>query len=428
MTAGDEAAAETLTPPSGLAAAGPASGTICPTCGERIAPGENFCEACGTQLVEMVAAPVAAPVAATDPANTILTPPPSSNEPTGPIALVAAGYETATGPCPSCGSTESTGGWCDVCGTRMPTVRDHFTEVPAAWVAGVCDRGLRHARNEDAMALSADETPGSFAALVVCDGVSSTPDSDVAALEAARAASAALSALGDELRAAAPMSQAFVVQTLCQALIDAGAAGHIAATGVAKRAGVADNPPSCTFAAAVVSRGMIAAGWAGDSRVYWLPDGVPGQQLSVDDSWATQQVLAGVQRDVAEADPQAHAITKWLGADSADPSITCASIDTKGASGWLLVCSDGLWNYVSQADALRTLIDEVSKDVPDGDPLPVAQLLVDFANRQGGHDNITVALARLGPASPQPVDGTQASSKPLPSAEPPASVPDSPND
>ena len=30
--------------------------------------------------------------------------------------------------------------------------------------------------------------------------------------------------------------------------------------------------PSCTFAAAIVDNGVLAAGWCGDSRVYWLPD------------------------------------------------------------------------------------------------------------------------------------------------------------
>ena len=52
--------------------------------------------------------------------------------------------------------------------------------------AGVCDIGKRHARNEDAMALSATEPPGQRAVLVVCDGVSMATDSHIASLAAAR--------------------------------------------------------------------------------------------------------------------------------------------------------------------------------------------------------------------------------------------------
>ena len=49
-------------------------------------------------------------------------------------------------------------------------------------MAACCDRGVRHHRNEDATATAADPAPGSRAVLVVCDGVSTSIDSDVASL------------------------------------------------------------------------------------------------------------------------------------------------------------------------------------------------------------------------------------------------------
>ena len=79
-------------------------------------------------------------------------------------------------------------GYCTECGAKARSERDHFTEHPAVWVAAVCDRGVRHSRNEDAVALDARPEPGTRAVLVVCDGVSSSTDSDVASLAAARAA------------------------------------------------------------------------------------------------------------------------------------------------------------------------------------------------------------------------------------------------
>jgi serine/threonine protein phosphatase PrpC len=52
-----------------------------------------------------------------------------------------------------------------------------------------------------------------------------------------------------------------------------------------------------------------------------------------------------------------------------------------------------LWNYASEAAALQSLVAEIS--TPESDPLPLAVALVEWANSQGGKDNISVALARL---------------------------------
>ncbi len=66
---------------------------------------------------------------------------------------------------------------------------------------------------------------------------------------------------------------------------------------------------------------------------------------------------------------------------------------TVESPGWVVVCSDGLWNYASEAAAIRSLIGELTP--PGADPLTLAVALVDWANRQGGKDNISVALARM---------------------------------
>jgi serine/threonine protein phosphatase PrpC len=100
----------------------------------------------------------------------------------------------------------------------------------------------------------------------------------------------------------------------------------------------------------------------------------------------------GTPRDEAEKGPQAHAITKWLGRDSPDFSPRTGSL-TIGSPGWVLVCSDGLWNYASEAAAIQSLVAELSPS--DSDPLALAVALVDWANGCGGKDNISVALARL---------------------------------
>src|SRR5882757_6123273 len=131
----------------------------CPSCGGPVSEADRFCEACGAELTPT--APV--PTAAID----------TDTEPT--VELNPAAVQ---GPCRSCGGKIGPDQYCETCGTKATKPRDHFSEQPAPWVAAVCDRGIRHSRNEDAVAIAADAEPGSRALLVVCDGVSSSLDSD----------------------------------------------------------------------------------------------------------------------------------------------------------------------------------------------------------------------------------------------------------
>jgi serine/threonine protein phosphatase PrpC len=226
--------------------------------------------------------------------------------------------------------------------------------------------------------------------VVVCDGVSSTTDSDVAALAAARAARDVLQVAPAAPSELEPRAEHWRSQFTAAARAAQDAAAAAAATA---RIGNVEDPPSCTFVAAVIDEPLVASAWIGDSRAYWFADAGTAIQLSVDDSWASGEIAGGVARDVAEADPRAHSITRWLGVDSpgGDPSYT--SIISKGP-GWLMVCSDGLWNYCSDAAALRDLTLEHLTD-SQNDPLVAAGALVAWANAQGGHDNVTVALARV---------------------------------
>ena len=67
--------------------------------------------------------------------------------------------------------------------------------------------------------------------------------------------------------------------------------------------------------------------WLGDSRAYWLAADFGGMRLTADDSLAEELVARGDLSDAdAMASPQAHVITRWLGADVADRRrISCVS-------------------------------------------------------------------------------------------------------
>jgi serine/threonine protein phosphatase PrpC len=352
----------------------------CPHCGAEVAPQEAFCEACGGALTPLATGAadkpdeMAAPIDLTRSVQTA-----AEDEDTVVVAR----------PCANCGGTIGADGYCETCGNKAATERDHYTEHPAPWVAACSDRGVRHHRNEDATAVAAEPDPGSRAVLVVCDGVSTSLDSDVASLAAARTARDVLVAhkpagLGTPTSRVAAISNAVVKATASAnaAVVDSTAPGS-------------DNAASCTFAAAVVEGDLVVFGNVGDSRIYWIPDLGSSEdpaELSVDDSVAQVRIAMGTPRDEAENGPQAHAITKWLGRDSPDFAPRTGSL-TVAAPGWVLVCSDGLWNYASEAGAIQSLVADLTRSDPD--PLTLAIALVNWANAQGGKDNVSVALARV---------------------------------
>ena len=369
----------------------------CPNCGATVTPTASFCEQCGATLTPIDG--VADEQAGGEELESPITLSRSVERAETPAAGIEAALETDLSgdtedtviiarPCANCGGVIGEDGYCQTCGSKAPTERDHYTEQPSSWVAACCDKGIRHFRNEDATAVASDPALGGRAVLVVCDGVSTSVDSDVASLAAARAAREVLLAQRPA-GMGVPASQAAATAAALQA-----AATRANAAVVEKTAPNSENAASCTFAAAVIDGSQIVFGNVGDSRVYWVPD--PGSaskpvELSLDDSVAQARIAMGVSREEAENGPQAHAITKWLGRDSPDFNPRTGSIDVTD-SGWLVVCSDGLWNYVSEAAALQSLIGTLRGAEPD--PLPLSVALVGWANEQGGKDNISVALAR----------------------------------
>jgi serine/threonine protein phosphatase PrpC len=334
----------------------------CPSCGAAAGAGDRFCEACGADLP---AAPGGARLTDPDPGA---APPP----------------QVAPRSCPECGGAVDQDAYCTVCGAKAPAERDHLSEQPQPWLASVSDRGRRHHRNEDAAAVRAGE--GAVAALVVCDGVSSAARSDVASLAAADAAAEVLASGSLGLASGTAVTAALGARMRSAA---AAAAAAVAAESLTSE----ENPPSCTFVAAAVHGSAAVLGWVGDSRCYWLPDGAEPALLTRDDSVAAEQVAAGASREEAESGPQAHAITRWIGVDSPDqvPRVTTVDLDR---AGWLLLCSDGLWNYASEPAAMRRLLEDTTAACGT-DALAVAEAMVGWANEQGGHDNITVVTARF---------------------------------
>ncbi|WP_370093371.1 protein phosphatase 2C domain-containing protein [Streptacidiphilus sp. MAP12-20] len=293
-----------------------------------------------------------------------------------------AAEAAAEGPrCVGCGAQRiDTDGYCEVCGRAQPRPRDH-QERALAGVVGVSDRGHRHHRNEDAFAVAATSRPGGAPAVVavVCDGVSSATRPDEASQAAADCASESLL---EQLESGEALETAMHKAILA-------AAARVDALASEFEREPSRNSPACTIVSAVLTEGQVTIGWVGDSRAYWMPDDRSGAaRLTVDDSWATRMVEAGLMSEAeAFADPRAHAITGWLGADAIEVEPHTLSFVPE-TTGTVLICTDGLWNYLEAAADLATVVPADARTRP----LEAAQRLVRYACDRGGHDNITVAL------------------------------------
>ncbi len=330
----------------------------CPNCGRAVGSGDNFCEGCRTELVP---------------------------------AVVSGDAPTAATECAFCHAAQLTAdGYCESCGRKQPSARDHI-EVDLGLLAGVTDKGLRHSRNEDAMALATAEQAGHpVAVAVVCDGVSSSRRPDEASLAAVQTAVRVL--------LAGVREDADLLETSRAAVAEA----QRALAGL-DEPGPGD-APSATFVSAVLTHEAATLCWLGDSRAYWLGSG-PGaeaKRLTDDDSLAGEMVAAGlVSEDDAMTLPGAHVVTGWIGADASGTEPHVATFTPPGP-GVLMLCSDGLWNYRPGAAELAGLA------LPRAltDPLGAAAALVSFAIEAGGMDNITVVLAPYPPTAPAPEEKT----------------------
>jgi serine/threonine protein phosphatase PrpC len=142
-----------------------------------------------------------------------------------------------------------------------------------------------------------------------------------------------------------------------------------------------------TFTAVLVTGNEIAIGHVGDSRLYRYRDGEL-ERLTDDHSLVEEFVRQGkLTPEEAEVHPQRSIITRALGPE---PQVEVDTFTYPARAGdTYLACSDGLTGMISETDVAQIL--SVHENLSDA-----AQALIDAANANGGRDNITVVLFRLG--------------------------------
>ncbi len=142
---------------------------------------------------------------------------------------------------------------------------------------------------------------------------------------------------------------------------------------------------TCT-AAAIVQNALYYV-HVGDTRLYLIRNGQI-TRVTRDHSYVGRLVESGIiSPEEAENHPQRNILTAALGTN---PDLI---MDSPGrpeplrAKDVLVICSDGLWGQVHDAEILETVANQSAEQA--------GRRLIDLARERGGPDNITVEILRL---------------------------------
>jgi protein phosphatase len=239
------------------------------------------------------------------------------------------------------------------------------------------DTGRLRKHNEDYV--WTDETTGVF---IVADGLGGQEAGEVASQITATTVARLIT---DGLNAgSAPPTPTELERLMLKALEDSNRAVLAAAheDGQIRKMGA-------TIVALVVRLPHVYICHAGDARAY-LARGTALIQLTQDDSYVAELVAAGViSKEDAKHHPFMSIVTKAVGQEPPlEPTFTQLTV---AANDWLLLCSDGLSNMVSDEGMLSHL------QKANGSPQHLVEALTQAANEAGGKDNISVIAVRVLP-------------------------------
>lgn len=224
-----------------------------------------------------------------------------------------------------------------------------------------------------------DESLGLY---VVCDGMGGHAAGEVASeltcrtvLETIRAA-AGLERVGEELSVAESQRLEAVMSS---ALENANA--HVRQLGVQD---AAKKGAGCTCTALLVRHGRGIVGHVGDSRIYLVRHGAV-HRLTADHNLVEHAVAQGFSREAALAKFPANPLIRAIGLR--DTVLVDTMVFDVLPNDTILVCSDGLYEYVADPAELATHLAEP--------PAKSVENMVALANQRGGRDNITAVVLRM---------------------------------
>jgi serine/threonine protein phosphatase PrpC len=239
-------------------------------------------------------------------------------------------------------------------------------------IATVTDTGTHRSHNEDFCASFSES--GSSAVVGVADGVSSCEGGEVASQLAIEAM---LKAYREEPRT---MSSG---QRLYRAVQSANIEVYDRSSIVPELRGM-----TTTLTAAAVERAELTVIHIGDSRLYLVRRGTI-TQLTKDHTVTAERARMGlISEERARNHPDRSVLTRSLGRELIVSRDRISRQLVQGDA--LILCSDGLYNVLGDAEMERILAARENRD-----PSVACRELVDEANLRGTPDNLTVAVVRL---------------------------------
>ena len=235
-------------------------------------------------------------------------------------------------------------------------------------IAAKTDVGRVRKSNQDAYLTG--ELPGGVAWAVVCDGMGGAAGGNIASAMAVEYIASKLNACFHE---------GMGVQSIENVLESAITGANICVYDMAHSNEKLDGMGT-TVVAAVIIDGVACIAHAGDSRAY-LVSGDTIKQVTTDHSLVQEMVDNGeITADEAKTHPIKNYITRALGtSQNIEIDFSTESL-SEGDS--LILCTDGLTNFVDDAQLLASTRDTKCFEFIEN--------LVDMANENGGGDNITV--------------------------------------
>ncbi len=234
------------------------------------------------------------------------------------------------------------------------------------------DKGIVRNSNQDAYFAGEISQEVTFA--VVCDGMGGAKAGNVASTAAVKSIS---EYIANSYRS--NMSLDDITKMLRNAIISANIEIYDMAAQNEQLQGM-----GTTVVAAVVRNGNAVVANVGDSRVYLVDDNIT--QLTTDHSIVQTLIESGkITAEDAKVHPRKNVITRALGAES-DVAVDIAEYNLS-ENNTLLLCTDGLTNFVSEEDILKTF--------KENDISVVSEKLVELANEGGGGDNITAVTLTM---------------------------------
>lgn len=248
--------------------------------------------------------------------------------------------------------------------------------------AAVSDVGKVREHNEDSFSCDADR--GLF---IVCDGMGGHAAGEVASALAVKTVRERWTSEEIEKVSAAfcAAAEPDAQKRMMTALRAGAAAAHDAILSEAARDG--DKHGMGTTLVAVKAIGGYAVfAHAGDSRAYLVRDKI-SMQLTEDHTLLARLLAAGIDVDTSGDGARFRSmLTNALGIGTECRVATFIMPLLDGDQ--LLLCSDGVSEYVGEAEIGEVL-------VAHPDPAKAAQKLVDLALERGGSDNATALVARV---------------------------------